>query len=197
MSLLGEARYGIASAPTGLGLVQELLNTVAVTRWEQPDLFDHPLTAGQWLRELRVTAEPGLAASTPAPELSLSEMRKLRSLRSSLVEAVSGTAPSSVHANVRIEMTAGGEVRAAFSELPVPWLLSAVLMEVLLAQQSGDWRRLKICAHPHCDVSFYDRSKNRSAVWHDVRTCGNAVNLRASRSRRRAQSPDPDQTPSG
>jgi predicted RNA-binding Zn ribbon-like protein len=34
-------------------------------------------------------------------------------------------------------------------------------------------------------VSFYDRSRNNSAVWHDSRACGNAVYLRSSRARKR------------
>ena len=34
--------------------------------------------------------------------------------------------------------------------------------------------------------AFYDRSRNNGRVWHDVHTCGNVANLRASRARRRA-----------
>jgi len=40
---------------------------------------------------------------------------------------------------------------------------------------------------PRCRVAFYDRSRNASGVWHSVRICGNAINLRAHRERRRAQ----------
>jgi predicted RNA-binding Zn ribbon-like protein len=36
-------------------------------------------------------------------------------------------------------------------------------------------------------VAFFDRSRNNSGVWHDVAACGNAINLRASRARRRAR----------
>jgi len=66
------------------------------------------------------------------------------------------------------------------------WFISAVWIQVYLAQQAGTWRRLKLCHNPPCGSAFYDRSKNNSGVWHDVRVCGNAVNLRASRARRRA-----------
>jgi predicted RNA-binding Zn ribbon-like protein len=34
-------------------------------------------------------------------------------------------------------------------------------------------------------LSFYDRSRNNSAVYHDSRQCGNAIYLRASRARKR------------
>jgi len=38
-----------------------------------------------------------------------------------------------------------------------------------------------------CPSTFYDHSRNNSSVWHDVRTCENLANLRASRARRLAQ----------
>ncbi|WP_230981726.1 CGNR zinc finger domain-containing protein [Mycobacterium malmoense] len=44
---------------------------------------------------------------------------------------------------------------------------------------------MKRCRNHRCASTFYDRSKNNSGVWHSVKTCGNAANLRASRARRR------------
>jgi len=68
-------------------------------------------------------------------------------------------------------------------------LASVVWGETLLAQRADTWRRLKLCRNAVCNSAFYDRSKNNSGVWHDVKMCGNAANLRASRARRRAASP--------
>jgi hypothetical protein len=34
---------------------------------------------------------------------------------------------------------------------------------------------------------FYDSSKNQARVWHNTAVCGNLINLRASRARRREQ----------
>lgn len=65
------------------------------------------------------------------------------------------------------------------------WAASAVWSEILLAQLDGAWSRLKLCRNEDCASAFYDTSRNNSGVWHDVRTCGNAANLRASRARRR------------
>ena len=65
------------------------------------------------------------------------------------------------------------------------WLASALWGEILLSQQAGTWRRIKRCHNHRCGSTFYDRSKNTSGVWHDVKTSGNAANLRASRARRR------------
>ncbi|NEC48446.1 CGNR zinc finger domain-containing protein, partial [Actinospica acidiphila] len=70
---------------------------------------------------------------------------------------------------------------------PGEWLEAAVWAQVLLAQADGTWQRLKLCREPACRSAFYDRSRNNSGVWHDVRRCGNAANLRASRARRKQQ----------
>jgi CGNR zinc finger len=63
-----------------------------------------------------------------------------------------------------------------------------LLSDVLLAQQHDLWPRLKPCRNPRCSVIFYDNSKNRSRVWHNTSTCGNLINLRAARTRRRERS---------
>ncbi|WP_206686451.1 CGNR zinc finger domain-containing protein [Kribbella qitaiheensis] len=36
-------------------------------------------------------------------------------------------------------------------------------------------------------TSLYDRSRNNSGAWHNVKTCGNQANLRAHRERNREQ----------
>ena len=55
-----------------------------------------------------------------------------------------------------------------------------VLSDILVAQQNGQWPRLKACRNPLCSVVFYDSSKNQSRVWHNTSICGNRINLRAS-----------------
>jgi predicted RNA-binding Zn ribbon-like protein len=60
-----------------------------------------------------------------------------------------------------------------------------VLIETFSSQRVDTWRRLKICRNEMCSLSFYDRSPNNSAVYHDSRVCGNAFYLRASRARKR------------
>lgn len=186
MSNLGAARYGVAAAPGRLSLVQELLNTASAGNPRLPDLLIEANAAGEWLREARSAERDGnpLGASYL---LTDAELRKLRGLRASVAAAVSGSAATPVRAGVRLELDSSGNVDSLESEQPVTWLMSTVLMEIMLAQRSGEWKRLKICGNPDCDVAFFDRSKSRTGVWHDVRACGNAINLRASRSRRRAE----------
>jgi predicted RNA-binding Zn ribbon-like protein len=61
-----------------------------------------------------------------------------------------------------------------------------LLGDILVAKQHEVWTRVKACRNPLCSVAFYDRS-NRSRVWfgHNTSVCGNQINLRASRARRR------------
>jgi hypothetical protein len=68
-------------------------------------------------------------------------------------------------------------------------VLGIVLTEILVAQQTGTWTRLKICRNHKCAIAFYDHSPNVSAVWHNAKRCGNAENLRRSRTRRRTDTP--------
>ena len=62
-----------------------------------------------------------------------------------------------------------------------------LLGDILIAQEHELWPRLKACRNPVCSVIFYDRSKNQARVWCNTSVCGNLINLRASRARRREQ----------
>jgi predicted RNA-binding Zn ribbon-like protein len=63
--------------------------------------------------------------------------------------------------------------------------LARLLAAVLLAQTDGSWRRLKICRNDACGRAFFDTSKNHSGTWCDLGKCGNRLNARGSRARRR------------
>ncbi|MEV7995484.1 CGNR zinc finger domain-containing protein [Streptomyces sp. NPDC086077] len=88
--------------------------------------------------------------------------------------------------SVSMHWDAAGRVR------PVPrgsgWrtVASLAAIEVFKAQLDGSWSRIKTCRNPRCAVVFFDRSRNNSGVWHDVKVCGDAANLRAYRARLRA-----------
>jgi predicted RNA-binding Zn ribbon-like protein len=56
-----------------------------------------------------------------------------------------------------------------------------VLIETFTAQRLDTWRTLKICRNEVCSLSFYDRSRNNSGVYHDSGACGNVTYPRASR----------------
>ena len=55
---------------------------------------------------------------------------------------------------------------------------------VYAAKVDGTWERLKACRRDICRWLFYDRSRNRSAVWCSMAVCGNRTKTRAYRARR-------------
>ncbi len=189
-------RYGVTPAPGGLGLVQDFLNTTGIAGYG-PDLLADSELAGAWAASaVRTWARlRGLEAQPPAlDEADLARLRTLRTTIGSLVaqDPSAGLGIGAVSASFGVSES--GEVRLEPSGGGWRWLASALWSEILLSQHAGTWRRVKRCHNHRCGSTFYDRSKNNSGVWHDVKTCGNAANLRASRARRRererAEHPD-------
>jgi predicted RNA-binding Zn ribbon-like protein len=78
------------------------------------------------------------------------------------------------HGHARMEPKAGG----------VDGALGRLLAAVADAQRDGTWRRLKACMADDCQWAFYDRSRNRSGVWCDMKVCGNRHKVREFRARR-------------
>jgi predicted RNA-binding Zn ribbon-like protein len=63
-------------------------------------------------------------------------------------------------------------------------VLGELLAVVFAAMVDGTWLRLKACRRDVCQWLFYDRSRNRSAVWCQMAVCGNRTKTKAYRSRR-------------
>ncbi len=61
--------------------------------------------------------------------------------------------------------------------------LGRLLRIVDRAIDEGTWQRLKACPAETCQWAFYDASRNRSAVWCDMRVCGNRAKVRGYRER--------------
>lgn len=188
MSHAATARYGIASAPAGLALVQDLLNTRGIGTYGG-DLLASVEQAAQWVRDS--VPRTGLGDDGPLPpataftERDLAALVTLRAQIQGLIRGDTAVPPGAVGAT-ELAIGPSGELRLEPRGHGVQRIAAAVWVEVFLAQQSAIWQRLKVCRSEPCGSSFYDHSRNNSAVWHDVRTCGNRENLRASRARRRA-----------
>lgn len=197
MSWSALSRYGIDPAPGGLAFVQELMNTIAAGKPRQADLLADPSTAQKWLSDVLsgIAVRPEAALSGVA--LDTEDLERLRDFRDDLRRTVTtpdsdsaetdGRAPAALPTvSMSMHWDEAGRVQ------PVPrgsgWRLLASLaaIEVFKAQQDGSWSRIKTCRNPRCAVAFFDRSRNNSGVWHDVKVCGNAANLRAYRARQRA-----------
>jgi hypothetical protein len=174
MSLPATARYGVGAAGRdGPALVQELLNTKAAGG--RPDLLADLDAARPWA----AAVDPGLTVTDR-------DLPRLRALRSTFAAALTGSATRAVPTGTLSLRLEDGMVTAApRGRDAAGWFTSALLAEAHQAQRDGSWRRLKLCRKPTCAVAFYDHSRNNAGVWHDVRVCGNAANLRASRARRR------------
>jgi len=188
-------RYGLALAPGGLFLAQELANTGLPLAPDADPLQDVEAAAA-WLRT--AFAEWSQRTGQPAPEASLAarDLPKVRVLRVLVREwlttgAASGPSTSTVH----LSLDPGRGVSYGPGSGGVAALQSLIAVEALLAQRSDTLGRLKVCANRGCGAVFYDESRNGSRRWHDVKVCGNAVNLRASRARRAARPPAPDDAP--
>ncbi len=183
-------RYHAVPAPGGLGLVHDFLNTIGVETYG-PDLLADTTLAREWAQvAVRAwSAARGIEAQPPA--LEDADLAKLRALRTAIAKMVAGQTPDeraislirSLSASFALSDT--GEVRLEPAGSGWRWMASALWSEVLLSQQHDTWRRIKTCHNHQCGSAFYDRSKNNSGVWCNVKTCGNAANLRASRARRR------------
>jgi hypothetical protein len=179
-------RYRLASAPGGLGLVQDFLNTIGIGEYG-PDLLADSTLAQTWAADATRTWSALRGVDAEPPALHDADLSKLRAVRDTIAKLVAGDpdglGPGAVSASFSLSDT--GEVRLEPSGNGWRWLASALWGEILLGQQNGTWRRIKQCHNHSCGSTFYDRSKNNSGVWHNVKTCGNAANLRASRARRR------------
>jgi predicted RNA-binding Zn ribbon-like protein len=199
-------RHGLSPAPAGLGFVQDFLNThpthPAQSAKPEPaaDLLADLDSAQRWLDG----ALQNWSQETGVPQsrvlLTEADLEKLRGLRADLTSLVRSTdqphdptlLPSaSVFARVGPDGKALLEPRGDGSRR----VSAIVLIETFTAQLFDTWRRLKICRNDRCAVSFYDRSRNNSAMWHDSRACGNATYLRASRARKRQGALNPKRHP--
>lgn len=188
-------RYGLIDAPGGLAFVQDVVNTQSADRPRQADLLGDLESAQKWLDGALGSWSALNGAAEDRILLRERDLEPLRDLRADLHAILatradpnpaaarlhSATVTAGVHPDgtVRLEPRGEGWRRVA----------AIVLVEAFVAQQQDTWRRFKICRNERCRAAFYDRSRNTSAVWHDARFCGNAINLRVSRARRRKPEP--------
>ncbi|MGU3292888.1 CGNR zinc finger domain-containing protein [Williamsia sp. M5A3_1d] len=190
-------RYQLIGAPGGLGFVQDLLNTRPVGKPRQADLLGDLESTQEWLDEAVESWSTVTEAGENRIVLAERDLEPLRDLRTDLHALLAAGSDSSRvaarmnPATVGVRMQSDGTVTLEPRAEGWRRVAAIVLIESFVAQHHDTWRRFKICRNERCGGAFYDRSRNTSAVWHDARVCGNAVNLRASRARRRATEPTP------
>jgi len=188
-------RFALRAAPHAVGLIQDFLMTGdGEGRLREPDLLATLGDAREWLAIARSTWSADTGRSAPELDLDEDDLAPLRQVRDALFAEVSNrshgltgdsSSLASRSASARIDVAADGTVSLKARGRGWRRVLSWLLLEVHRSQQDNTWQRLKACKNTKCRGVFYDASKNNSGAWHDVRTCGNVANLRASRARKR------------
>lgn len=173
-------------APGALALVEDFVNT----KHDEDDHLRAPDELAGWLTERGL-----LPPDEPASHADLAVAVELReSLRGLLLANNGGPAdPGALTTLNRFAGRAPYHLRftgAASSELApgatgVVAALAHVLRVVHHAMDDGSWERLKACRSEGCHWAFYDSSRNHSAAWCSMRSCGNREKARAYRTRKR------------
>lgn len=158
-----------------------------------------PFSAATWAKTALASISlgllgPGSTSRWTQGDVGAADVEALRVLRADVFSVVN-EGPDGQWPNVPRSVTLGDSISADGVVDLQPrgdgWraVAAAVYLECFVAQQAGTWRRLKTCRNQRCAAAFYDQSRNNSGVWHNVRVCGNAANLRRSHERRRLARP--------
>ncbi|MEU6089783.1 CGNR zinc finger domain-containing protein [Streptomyces sp. NPDC047085] len=196
MSWTATVRYDLEPAPGGLALVQDLLNTLSAGRPREADLLENAEDARAWLDQALRSWSDATHRPAPAIDLTAEDAQGLRDFRHDLNRLVGTQTPdassepgpvaSLMTLPTALRLDEQGHIHAEPRGTGWRQVASLALIEAYQAQCTDTLRRLKTCRNPRCATAFYDRSRNNSGVWHDVRVCGNAANLRNYRARKRA-----------
>jgi predicted RNA-binding Zn ribbon-like protein len=172
------------AAPDQLELVRSFVNTF--DHEDQKEELPDPAALTAWLDA------NGLGAPQAGP-VDLTRARELREALRAILHRHGGMeldpdAPRVMDAaaqRAQLAVTFDDEGEAVIRPLAggVDGALGRLLVTIADAQRDGTWSRLKACAAEDCQYAFYDRSRNRSAVWCDMKVCGNRQKVRSFRQR--------------
>jgi len=173
-------------APGQLELVRQFVNT-----WDEDDSIEHvptPQALRDWLVEHGLLA-PGTRVDAAGYVRAVEVREALRALllhnggldldpqAPDILDAAAQRARLGVrfggHGDPRVEPRGGG----------VDGAMGRLLAIVFEAMQAGTWPRLKACMAATCQWAYYDKSRNQSAVWCDMKICGNRQKVRSFRER--------------
>jgi predicted RNA-binding Zn ribbon-like protein len=165
----------------GVPLLEALLRTSTAQRADTPaDELSTLDSAKNWAQR-----------TGHAVHLRRADLEPLRAFRETLRQALRADRPRTP-ADDAAEFDASVELRWSFASglgvrpLKDGWeaVASLITVELVTADADGTLRRVKTCARAECGYPFIDHSRNVSRMWHDADTCGNIINLRASRARK-------------
>lgn len=165
------------------GQPEQFADAASLRRWTKTLGFDtKPLTGGdvEAARGLRKALQAMLLAHSSNDPSTVGEARAAEQLLAEVAPRYPLKAVVTVE-GAQLKPLAGG----------LDGLLGAVLASVGELAQSGAWPRFKACQNPICHESFFDRSRNGSAIYHAA-SCSAMVGMRKYRQRKKAQDVPPD-----
>ncbi|HEV2777207.1 MAG TPA: CGNR zinc finger domain-containing protein [Solirubrobacteraceae bacterium] len=181
----------INPAPGSLETVRAFVNTLDIE--DGIEWLTGPAELANWL------AEQGLA-DEGAEDLraSAADVRRATELREALrahllahhdqplpADATATLDVAARRARLTLRFSGADETRLEPEAGGVDGALGRLLAIIARAIEEGTWQRLKVCPADTCQWAFYDASRNRSAVWCDMRLCGNRAKVRGFRERTR------------
>ncbi len=173
--------------PHGLDLVIDYVNTLDVD--EGTDALDSAEALSAWLaaRQLMPSRAPRPGAAELARALELREALREAMLSNNRREhdarAWATLDEVASDGQLALRFAPDGTVAAGPRSRGFDGVLASLLVPVAAAVEDGSWGRAKVCPAGDCRWAFYDRSRNRSAVWCDMAVCGNRTKVRAFRER--------------
>jgi len=177
-------------APGSLETVRAFVNTRDIEH--DTELLAGPVELVAWLREHELLGDERDVRVTQGDVRRAVELRE--ALRAHLFAhhgdpLADGAAEALDAASRRARLTVrftGPDATAVEPEAAgVDGAIGRLLATVAEAIDDGTWQRLKACPAETCQWAFYDESRNRSAVWCDMRVCGNRAKVRGFRQRTR------------
>jgi len=175
-------------APAPLEVLQRFVNSVSFERNEEE--LSSPDALKAWL------AQRGLIG--PDEQVTEGDLRRAVDVREGLraLLFVNNGHPLDEAAVERLHRAASRAGMHLCFETGTPKLepdatgvdgaMARLMAAVSQATVDGTWERLKACPEESCRWAFYDRSKNRSAKWCSMQTCGNMAKARTYRARHRS-----------
>jgi predicted RNA-binding Zn ribbon-like protein len=164
-------------APGRLELVQRFVNTVDLEHGRE--LLHSPARLQALLVELGL-----LDAGARVTEAHLERALEMREgLRALALANNEGVEESVLEAELAVRIDGRDGVLEP-ARRNVDGALADLVGIVYTAMADGTWSRLKACRRDVCHWLFYDRSRNRSAVWCQMAVCGNRTKTKAYRARR-------------
>jgi predicted RNA-binding Zn ribbon-like protein len=172
---------GDRPTPSGLVLVQELINTWDIEAGE--DGLATPEGRAEFSRRHGL---PGFPASA-VPELRrLREALRAACLAHTGVDIPAEEMPTPLPAPLvlRLSPTGAASLDPAPGLPPLAALTARVAAAVAAAEADGTWQRLKACEWHTCRWAYYDHSPAGGRRWCSMRVCGARAKMRAYRARR-------------